>query len=321
MRNLRIVYMGTPEFAVAPLGSLLMNGYNVVSVVTAPDKPAGRGRVVKKSAVKAFAESNYLPVLQPENLKNPVFIERLKRLNADFFIVVAFRMLPQEVWKIPARGTFNLHASLLPQYRGSAPINHAIINGETVTGVTTFMIDEKIDTGNILLREEVPIFPFENAGDLHDKLMKYGARLVIKTLEGVTEGSLKPQPQSNFMLPGEMLKAAPKIFPENCMANWNNEPQTIHNLVRGLSPYPGARSSFRNEQRELSYKIFESHPENAEHRYEPGQILSDGKKYLKIACRGGFLEILSLQLEGKSMMSVEEFLRGFRIAEFSKIIN
>ncbi|MDP4222152.1 MAG: methionyl-tRNA formyltransferase [Bacteroidota bacterium] len=321
MKNLRIVYMGTPEFAVAPLGSLLMNGYNVVSVVTAPDKPAGRGRVVKKSAVKVFAESNYLPILQPENLKNQVFIERLKRLNADVFIVVAFRMLPEVVWRIPQKGTFNLHASLLPQYRGSAPINHAIINGETATGVTTFVIDEKIDTGNILLREEVPIFPFENAGDLHDKLMKYGARLVIKTLEGIAEGSLKPQPQSNFMMPGEILKPAPKILPENCIVTWNKKPHSIHNLVRGLSPYPCARSYFKNEQRTLSYKIFESQPENAEHQYEPGQVLSDGKKFLKIACRGGYIEIMNLQLEGKSRMSTEEFLRGFGIAEFSKIIN
>ncbi len=177
MKNLRVVFMGTPEFAVASLGSLLMNGYNVVAVITAPDKPSGRGRIVSKSAVKVFSESNYLPILQPDNFKDPVFIERLKRLSPDVFIVVAFRMLPEIIWRIPIKGTFNLHASLLPQYRGPAPINHVIINGETLSGVTTFMIDDKIDTGNILMREEVPIFPFENAGDLHDKLMKHGARI------------------------------------------------------------------------------------------------------------------------------------------------
>ena len=199
MKNLRIVFMGTPEFAVATLGSLLMNGFNVVGVVTAPDKPAGRGRKITKSAVKEFAEFSHLPIMQPENLKDPEFIEDLKRLNADIFIVVAFRMLPEVVWKIPPIGTINLHASLLPHYRGAAPINHAIINGETVTGVTTFFIDEKIDTGNILLREEVQIFPFENAGDLHDRLMKHGARLVIRTLEGIAENNIKPQPQSQFI--------------------------------------------------------------------------------------------------------------------------
>jgi methionyl-tRNA formyltransferase len=209
--------MGTPEFAVASLGSLLMNGYNVVAVVTAPDKPAGRGRKISKSAVKVFSESSYLPVFQPDNLKDPWFTEQLKKLKPDVFIVVAFRMLPESVWKIPLKGTINLHASLLPQYRGAAPINHVIINGESMTGVTTFLIDDKIDTGNILLRQEVTIFPFENAGDLHDKLMKHGARLVIRTLEGIAEDRLKPQPQTNFMIPGEFLHAAPRIFPEDSL--------------------------------------------------------------------------------------------------------
>jgi methionyl-tRNA formyltransferase len=321
MKSLRVVFMGTPEFAVAPLGSLLMNGYNVVSVVTSPDKPAGRGRTMTKSAVKLFSESNYLPLLQPENLKNPVFLERLKRLDPDVVVVVAFRMLPREVWKIPPMGTINLHASLLPQYRGAAPINHAIINGETITGVTTFLIDDKIDTGNILLRQEVPLFPFENAGDLHDKLMKHGARLVIKTLEGIAGNFIKPQNQSVFMMPGEILKPAPKIFPEFCSIVWNHDPMIIHNFIRGLSPSPCARAILRNENRSISFKIFESQPETARHLLQPGQIVSDGKSFVKIACSSGFIRILSMQAEGKKRLRTEDFLKGFKIEDFSVPIN
>ncbi|TFG40880.1 MAG: methionyl-tRNA formyltransferase [Bacteroidia bacterium] len=321
MKSLRVVFMGTPEFAVAPLGSLLMNGYNVVSIVTSPDKPAGRGRSVTKSAVKRFAESNYLPLLQPENLKNPVFLERLRRLNPDVFVVVAFRMLPEEVWKIPPKGTINLHASLLPQYRGAAPINHVLINGETFTGVTTFLVNDKIDTGNILLRQEVPVFTFENAGDLHDKLMKHGARLVIKTLEGIAGNFIKPKSQVDFMMPGETLKPAPKIFPDYCIIDWNNEPQKIHNFIRGLSPYPCARSAFKNENRNIKYKIFESQPETEKHLFQAGQAISDGKSFLKIACTGGFIRLLNLQIEGKKRLNTEDFLRGFNIDEYSAPIN
>ncbi len=321
MKSLRVVFMGTPEFAVASLGSLLMNGYNVVAVVTSPDKPAGRGRNVTKSAVKLFSESNYLSLLQPENLKNPVFIERLKRLNADVFVVVAFRMLPEEVWRIPLKGTINLHASLLPQYRGAAPINHVIINGETISGVTTFLIDDKIDTGNILLRQEVPVFPFENAGDLHNKLMKHGARLVIKTLEAIAGNWIKPQAQSSFMIPGEFIKQAPKILPEYCIIDWNNEPQKIHNLIRGLSPYPCARSVLMNEKKSISFKIYESQIETEKHLLQPGKIVSDGKSFLKIACKDGFIRILNLQIEGKKRLTTEEFLRGFNIDEYTVPIN
>jgi len=321
MKNLRVVFMGTPEFAVASLGSLLMNGYNVVSVVTSPDKPAGRGLSISKPAVKIFAESSYLPVLQPDNLKDPVFIGQLTRLNADVFVVVAFRMLPEEVWRIPPKGTINLHASLLPQYRGAAPVNHVIINGETITGVTTFLIDDKIDTGNILLRDEVSIFPFENAGDLHNKLMKYGARLIIKTLTGIAEECLKPQPQTNFMIPGEILHKAPRIFPTDCIINWDNEPAKIHNLIRGLAPYPCARSAFRNHNKTLTYKIFESQPEMVKHANNPGLIISDGKKFIQVACKDGFIRILNLQLEGKSRMNTEEFLRGFRISDYSESVS
>jgi methionyl-tRNA formyltransferase len=321
MKSLRVVFMGTPEFAVASLGSLLMNEYNVVAVVTSPDKPAGRGRNVTKSAVKLFSESNYLPLLQPDNLKNPVFIERLKRLNADVFVVVAFRMLPEEVWRIPLKGTINLHASLLPQYRGAAPINHVIINGENSTGVTTFQINDKIDTGNILLRQEVPIFPFENAGDLHNKLMKHGARLVIKTLEAIAGNWIKPQPQSNFMIPGEIIKQAPKISSEYCVINWNNEPLKIQNFIRGLAPHPCARSVFTNEKKSISFKIYESQTETEKHLLQPGKIVSDGKNFIKIACIGGYMRILNLQIEGKKRLPTEEFLRGFNIEEYSVPIN
>jgi methionyl-tRNA formyltransferase len=317
MKNLRIIFMGTPEFAVATLGSMLMNGYNVISVVTAPDKPSGRGRKISKSAVKKFAESSSLPVLQPGNLKDPEFINTLKKLNADLFIVVAFRFLPKVVWEIPALGTINLHASLLPDYRGAAPINHAIINGETVTGVTTFFIDEKIDTGRIILREELQIFPFENAGDLHDRLMKHGARLVIKTLGHIAENNIIPLPQTQLINPGDQQKTAPKILPDFCIIDWNRDAITIHNLIRGLAPHPCAKSFFRNESASCSFKIYESHPEIAAHNYNPGQLISDGKSFIKVACKDGFVNILSLQLEGKTRMNIPEFLRGFRISDYA----
>jgi len=315
MKNLRIVFMGTPEFAVATLDSLLINELNVVAVVTAPDKPSGRGRKITKSAVKKFAEFSELPVLQPISLKDPEFIIQLKSLNADMFIVVAFRMLPEEVWKLPPLGTINLHASLLPDYRGAAPINHAIINGETRTGVTTFLIDEKIDTGKILLREEVQIFPFENAGDLHDRLMILGARLVIKTIEEISENKLKPLSQKDLIDHANAPKPAPKIHPEDCIIDWNSDVTKIHNLVRGLSPYPCARSWFRNDSSTLSFKIFSSQPEIENHSFRPGTIFSDGKSYLKISCRDGFLKINSLQIEGKNRVNTDEFLNGFDVSK------
>jgi methionyl-tRNA formyltransferase len=317
MKNLRIVFMGTPEFAVATLGSLLMNSFNVLCVVTTPDKPSGRGMKITKSAVKEFAEFSYLPVLQPEDLNDPGFIDKLKNLKPDIFIVVAFRKLPDTVWKIPSIGTINLHASLLPDYRGAAPINHVIINGETVTGVTTFFIDEKIDTGSILLREEVPIFPFENAGDLRDRLKKHGARLVIKTLKGISENIIKPLSQSEFIIPGKTLKAAPKINPEFCIINWTKDAKSIHNLIRGLSPYPCAKSFFKNNSTSLSFKIYESHPDIVDHEYAPGQLITDGKSFIRIACKDGFINIVSLQLEGKSRMNTDEFLRGFKIRDYA----
>ena len=317
MKFLRIVFMGTPEFAVATLGSLLINGFNVVGVVTAPDKPSGRGRRVTKSAVKEFAEISNLPVMQPSNLKDPQFIDQLKKLKADLFIVVAFRMLPEAVWKMPPMGTINLHASLLPDYRGAAPINHAIINGETITGVTTFLIDDKIDTGNILLREEVQIYPFENAGDLHDRLMKQGARLVINTITELIENKAHAIPQIKLSVGEQPAKLAPKIHPGDCIIDWNNDPVKIHNLVRGLAPSPCARSWFKSDSTTISFKIYESQPDIEKHSLKPGTIISDGKHYIRISCKDGFLNISNLQLEGKKRMNTIEFLRGFRISNYT----
>lgn len=316
MKNLRIVFMGTPGFAVATLGSLLMNGYDVAGVVTAPDKPSGRGRKIVKPAVKEFAEFSHLHVLQPDNLKDPEFIDSLKKLNANIFIVVAFRMLPEVIWRMPEFGTINLHASLLPHYRGAAPINHAIINGETITGVTTFFIDDKIDTGNILLREEIQIYPFENAGDLHDRLMIHGSRLVIRTIDGIAGNNLIPQPQSKFIKPGEPVRLAPKIFPQDCIVDWKNDISAVHNFIRGLAPYPCARSFLDNGKEKILFKILESQPEAADHNYEPGVLLSDGRSFLKVASRNGFINILNIQAEGRNTMCIKDFLRGFRIGNY-----
>lgn len=309
--------MGTPEFAVATLGSLVMNGFNVLAVVTAPDKPSGRGQKLSCSAVKKYALDNKLPVLQPQNLKDPEFISTLKSYNPDLFIVVAFRMLPGVVWNLPPAGTINLHASLLPDYRGAAPINHVIINGETTTGVTTFFINDKIDTGNILLREEVNINPGENAGELHDRLMVTGARLVIKTLKGLSDKALVPRTQSEFMQVGKTPKEAPKIFPEDCFIKWDNTAATIHNLIRGLSPYPCARTIIHNADNRFIVKISESLIITEKHNLNPGTILTDGKHYIRIAANDGFIEITDLQLEGKKRMTTAEFLRGFNISSYT----
>ncbi len=315
MNNLRILFMGTPEFAVASLGALLINGYNVAGVVTSPDRPAGRGRKIHKTAVKEFAEFSRLPVLQPVSLKDPDFIDKLKELNADVFVVVAFRMIPEIVWRIPPKGTINLHASLLPHYRGAAPVNHVLINGETTTGLTTFLINDKIDTGNILLREEIQIFPFENAGDLSKRLMKLGARLIIKTLQGIAANNLQPKPQSLFLNPGETPKTAPKIFPENCIINWKEDVVKIHNLIRGLAPDPCARAFFLKKDKTIMFKIFDSCPYISENNMPPGSIVSDGKNYLRISCGKGFLSILTLQAEGKKKLGIQDFLRGFDLKE------
>lgn len=310
-KELRIVFMGTPDFAVASLDALVQNGYNVVGVVTAPDKPAGRGQKLQQSAVKTYATEHHLPVLQPEKLKNEIFLAELESLHPDLQIIVAFRMLPEAVWKLPALGTFNLHGSLLPRYRGAAPLNHAIMNGDNESGVTTFLLKQEIDTGNILFREKVPVSPDMTVGELHDQLMGIGAGLVLKTVDALAEGSVVPVSQELLEIDLTRLHA-PKIFKEDCRINWNNETEINHNKIRGLSPYPTAWTELSTPSREaVSLKIFRTKPEFCHHGQEPGTILSDQKKWMKIAASGGYLWITDLQLAGKKRMGIEEFLRGF----------
>ena len=313
--SLRIVYMGTPEFAVAPLESLLDNGYNVVGVVTVPDKPAGRGQRLGESAVKLFAKERGLNLMQPPLLRDPDFLASLEALKADLFIVVAFRMLPKVVWSMPRLGTFNLHGSLLPQYRGAAPINWAIINGESRSGVTTFMIDEEIDTGGILLQRETPIAPDETVGTLYDRLMHMGAKLVLETVEGLMEGTLKPHPQK-----AENPKPAPKLTKELSHINWEGNALELERLIRGLSPYPGTFTTLVKDNQTVNVKIFgakalEASGEGSASKALPGSIISNGKSSLKVVCGEGVLEILEIQMAGKRRMKISEFLLGFRNPE------
>jgi methionyl-tRNA formyltransferase len=302
---MKIVFMGTPDFAVASLDALVQANFDVVAVVTAPDKPAGRGQKLNESAVKKYAVEKGIPALQPEKLKNPEFLEELRSYQADLQVVVAFRMLPVVVWSMPAKGTINLHGSLLPQYRGAAPINHVIINGEKESGVTTFFLKEEIDTGDIILSDSVAIADDETAGDLHDKLMVVGANLLVKTLHAIEAGNIteQPQPQSDD------LKHAPKIFKEDCKIDWNNSAQTIHNLIRGLSPYPTAFTLLN----EKNLKVFKAEIEDKEPGIAAGGFLTDGKTYLKFAAKDGFIKLLDIQYEGKKRMLIEDFLRGMRI--------
>jgi len=309
-KQLRIVFMGTPEFAVTSLKSLVENGYNVVGVVTAPDRPSGRGLQLHQSDVKRYADSCGLPVLQPEKLKDENFLNELNSLQADLQVIVAFRMLPEVVWNMAPLGTFNLHGSLLPRYRGAAPLNWAIINGDHETGVTTFLLKHEIDTGNILFREEVQIGPEENLGELHDKLMVIGANLVIKTVNALADDNVKPLPQSSLIIDPERLHA-PKIFKETCKIDWHKPAVAINNLVRGLSPYPAAWTNFMGNGSETGVKIFKGSVERIPHNYQPGEILSDNKTFLKIACADGFLHIMDLQLAGKKRLEIAPFLRGF----------
>jgi len=297
--------MGTPDFAVASLDALVQANFNVVAVITAPDKPAGRGQKINESAVKRYAVEKGIPVLQPEKLKNPEFLEELKSYEADLQVVVAFRMLPEVVWNMPSKGTINLHGSLLPQYRGAAPINHAIINGEKESGVTTFFLTHTIDTGDIILSDKTPIADDETAGELHDKLMVIGANLLVKTVTAIAEGNFteQPQPQS------DVLKHAPKIFKDDCKINWNNPSQLIYNLIRGLSPYPTAFTLLNDK----TLKIFKAELENKEPGIAAGGFLSDGKTYLKFATKDGFIKLLDIQYEGKKRMLIEDFLRGMRL--------
>lgn len=318
-KDLRIVYMGTPEFAVAPLEALLNRGCNIVGVITAPDKPSGRGLHLTESAVKKFAKEKGIKILQPENLKSPDFIEELKAIKPDLQIVVAFRMLPEAVWKIPPLGTFNLHASLLPQYRGAAPINWAIINGEKKTGVTTFFIKHEIDTGNIIFQEEVEIEENDNVGTLYHKLMHIGSELVVKTVKAIADGNAPSIPQAT--LTKERLKDAPKIYKDTCHINWNKTAEEIHNLIRGLSPYPAAFFNLPDPNKgEILIKIYASKPEIIIHEIIPGSIITDNKKTLKIACSNGFVHILELQAAGKKRMKTEEFLRGFKLLPDSRAL-
>ena len=310
-RPTRIVYMGTPEFAVKPLDTLIQAGYKVVGVVTVADKPSGRGLKMNESAVKQYAVAHGIPVLQPVKLKDPAFLEALAAWKADLFVVVAFRMLPEEVWSMPRLGTFNLHAALLPQYRGAAPINWAIINGEKLSGVTTFMIDKNIDTGGIILRQECRIRPDETAGELHDELMEIGSDLVLQTVEGLIQHNVELRVQRSFIQGSEELKPAPKITRELCHIDWNQPTDKVYNLIRGLSPYPTAFTELVQGENTTQLKIFRTE-KRADLHADPGTILSDGKTYLAIATADGALALTELQLAGKKRMGAEEFLRGWR---------
>ncbi len=308
--------MGTPEFAVASLDAMIKAGLTIVGVVTAPDKPAGRGMKLNESAVKKYAIKNGLKILQPEKLKNEEFLSELRSLSADLQVVVAFRMLPEIVWNMPPKGTINLHASLLPQYRGAAPINWAIINGEKETGVTTFKLQHEIDTGNILLQEKMEIGDNETAGELHDRMKEIGAGLLVKTVEGLIDGTLEETPQSaiensansSLITDHSLLKHAPKITTQTCQIDWHKSADEIHNLIRGLSPYPAAFTELGDK----TLKIFRSEKEHAPPTSRPGRWETDRKTWLKFACSDGYIHVKDLQLEGKKRMSIEDFLRGYR---------
>lgn len=306
--NMRIVFMGTPDFAVASLRALVEKNHNIVGVITAPDKPAGRGRKIRTSSVKQYALEQGLTLLQPTNLKDPSFLDQLESLKADLQIVVAFRMLPEAVWKMPSLGTFNLHASLLPEYRGAAPINWAIINGETRTGVTTFFINEEIDTGAIIRQKEVEISQNETAGELHDKLMELGSILVLETVELIAEGSVEPLEQKNAR-----FKPAPKLNKENCRIDWTQPLESVHNQIRGLSPYPAAWTLLSTKKGKTECKILQASMLREEHDQEPGKITTS-RKEIRVAVQKGFIKVERLQLSGKRKMDAVSFLNGF---EFS----
>jgi methionyl-tRNA formyltransferase len=302
----KIVFMGTPDFAVASLRALYESGFHVAAVVTAPDKPAGRGLRLMESAVKQYAVKKNIPVLQPEKLKDPEFLEKLKSYQAEIQVVVAFRMLPEIVWKMPYMGTINLHGSLLPQYRGAAPINRAIMNGETKTGATTFKLQQEIDTGNILLLEEIPIGPNETAGELHDRMKEIGAGLVVRTIRGLLDGTLQEKPQR--VADPLTLKTAPKIFTADCEINWLESVSNIHNQIRGLSPFPAAFTSFKDK----ALKIFRARPERINHSTKPSEMETDGRKWLRFSAADGYIYVEEIQLEGKKRLLIADFLRGFR---------
>lgn len=305
---MKVVFMGTPEFAAICLDRIIESHHEVVGVVTVPDKPAGRGQKLSQSAVAKLAIEKNIPLLQPEKLRNPEFIDALKNLQADVFVVVAFRMLPKDVWQIPARGTFNLHASLLPQYRGAAPINWAIMNGETETGVTTFLIDEKIDTGNILLKKSTPITDDENVGTLHDRLAEIGKEVIIQTLDGLEKDELVAQPQENLA----ELKTAYKIFKEDCQIDWSDSLTNIHNKIRGLSPYPAAWTIFQHGEDKKTFKIYKGRIEEGQTSEENWNQIEFSNTEIKLILKDGFYIIEEIQPEGKKRMPAKDFINGLK---------
>lgn len=308
---MKIIFMGTPEFAVASLDALLRAGQEVVAVITAPDKPAGRGKQLSQSAVKEYALQKQLPVLQPKKLKNPEFLQELKSFKADLQVVVAFRMLPEVVWSMPPKGTINLHASLLPQYRGAAPINWVVINGEKQTGVSTFFLKQEIDTGDLILTDKINIKEDDTAGDVHDKLMELGAKLLVQTVELVESGNYQEVSQRDLIENEETveLKSAPKIFKEDCQINWIQPVEKVYNFIRGLSPHPTA-FTYLNDK---IFKVFSAEKQLSELGIYPGAFLTDDKTFLKFACTDGFILVKEVQLEGKKRMLIEEFLRGVKL--------
>lgn len=313
---MKIVYFGTPEIASSQLEAIISAGYEVVAVVTVPDKPAGRGKKIQSSHVKETALKHGLPILQPVSLKAPDFIDELSSYKADLFVVVAFRMLPEVVWSMPPMGTFNLHASLLPQYRGAAPINHAIINGEEETGLTTFLLDKEIDTGEIIMQEKVSIDKDETAGTLHDKLMLLGNKVVVETLKIIEKGKVHSQSQDAIIQRDKLqLKPAPKIFKDDCKIDWTKDAKSVYNFIRGLSPYPAAHTQFVSEDGEtLDFKIYDvSLEERLSDDYELNQVITDGKSYMKVVLKDYYISINVLQQAGKKAMPVADFLRGARL--------
>ena len=313
--DLRIVYMGTPDFAVESLRCLVEGGYNVEGVITMPDKPAGRGHKLQFSPVKQYALEHSLPLLQPEKLKDEAFVEALREWKADLQIVVAFRMLPEVVWNMPRLGTFNLHASLLPQYRGAAPINWAVINGDTETGITTFFLRHEIDTGEVIQQVRIPIADTDDVGIVHDKLMMLGGKLVTETVDAILNDAVKPIPQEEMAVVGE-LRPAPKIFKDTCRIDWNQPVKRIYDFIRGLSPYPAAWSELVQPDGEtVVMKIFETEKIIQSHQLTPGTLLTDGKTYIHVAAADGIIGIRALQLPGKKRLKTDELLRGFRLTE------
>jgi methionyl-tRNA formyltransferase len=307
--SMKLVFMGTPQFAVASLDELMKAGVEIAGVVTAPDKPAGRGQKIRESAVKQYAVANGLHVLQPTNLKDPGFLAQLRSLNADLQVVVAFRMLPEEVWNMPDKGTINLHASLLPHYRGAAPINWVLINGEKESGVTTFFLKHEIDTGNVLFTEKVTLTSHETAGELHDRLMYKGAGLLVKSVKAVESGKYNEHPQASLLTKDTELKSAPKIYKDDCKIDWNQPTIKIYNLIRGLSPVPTAYTELNDK----TFKIYRADYQETEPGVQPGAFLSDNKTHLKFATKDGFISVIDVQLEGKKRMEIAEFLRGVKL--------